>query len=262
MKLVPFSSEVHARTKVLPITSFAMARGAPMLPLYGGELMRAARIFPICFTAEKDGYFPAALMAVEPGRNLFVGENGRWLADYVPAVLRRQPFALAQVAGSDNWVLCLDEDSGLLSETEGNSLIMPDGSNSNMVAQVTEFLVTLERDRAATLAACAALDRHGLIVPWDLMINRTDGTQQKVDGLFHADAGRLAQLPGEALVELRDCGALVMVYLQEFSRATLASIGQLAAAHAEADAKKAAIQNQNFNLDNLFGIDSDDPFQF
>ena len=262
MKLVAFSLETHARTKILPLTSFAMARGAPMLPLYGGELTRAAHVFPICFSAEKDGYFPAALMAVEPGRNLFVAADGRWLADYVPAVLRRQPFALAQVAGSDNWVLCLDEDSDLLSETEGKSLVAPDGSNSELVAHATEFLVALERDRAATLAACAALDRHGLIVPWNLTINGMDGTQQKLDGMFQADAGRLAQLPGDALADLRDRGALAMIYLQEFSRQALASIGQLAAAHAEADAKRAAIQDQSFNLDNLFGIDSDDPFQF
>jgi len=262
VKLVPFSREAHAATKLRPVSSFAFARSAPLIPLYGAELGRAALAFPLAFTAEKEGFFPSAMMGVDAGRNLFVAQDGRWIGGYLPAVLRRQPFLLAKVEGSDDWVLCLDEDSELISTQEGQPLVSEDGTASSLITQMTSFLAELERNRAATLAACAVLDRHGLLSPWDLKIARDGGVVQKVEGLFKVDMTRLAEASGETMTELRDSGALTMIYAQEISMLHLPLLGKLAAAHAETEAKQAAIKDGNWNLDTLFGVEEDTLFQF
>ena len=262
MRLVPYSTQSHATTRVKAQTSYAHVSQVPLLSLYGAEMMRAAHSFVVAFTAENDGFFPGALMSVEPGRNLFVGRDGRWLGEYLPAVLRRAPFVLARVEGGDQWVLCLDHDSELLSETEGTPLVDADGSPAPLINVVSGFLADLERNRAATVAACALLQEKGLVVPWPLAVSK-DGTEtRRFEGLFRVDEAALNSLAGEDLVALRDTGALPLIYAHFQSLGNLQLLGRLAASRADEDARHQAVQQGRWDLDRAFGIGDDDPFQF
>lgn len=266
MKLVPVSRENHRQKKVLARSSFEDIRATSVLPLFGAELARAAHEFPIGFIHDRNGYFPAALMAVHPNRNLFVSVDGQWLAGYLPAVLRRTPFALASVSETGNLVLCIDEDSPLLSDTDGNALFMEDDAPSPVIGEMTKFLVELERNRLVTTKACAAMATHGLLEPWTLRVAEQDGTQRPVEGLFKVREAGLVEVSAEGLVELRDTGALALAYAQLFSLIKLPILGRLAAVQAQFEAQKqsmnAASKAASVDLDQAFGIVGDDPFQF
>ena len=262
MKLVPVSREGHATKRIRPLTSFAFAAGMPVISLYGAEVARAAHDFPVGFAAEKEGFFPVAVTGVEPGRSLFVADDGRWLGSYVPALLRRAPFRLAKVGASDEWVLCLDEDSALLSDSEGQPLFAANGTPTEVIAQATRFLAELERNRVATLAACAGLDRMGLLTPWDLRVAKPGEEERQLSGLFRIDEAKLTTVAAAGLAELRDLGALSIAFLQLFSLHKLPAIGRLAAARQQAEARRQTLQQGRFDLDRAFGIVDDDPFQF
>jgi hypothetical protein len=262
LKLVPISRDRHAALRVRPLASYAAYRQSSLLPVYGSELSRAAHEFPVAFIAEKEGFFPAVLLGIEPGKNLFVALDGRWLAGYVPAMIRRAPFLLARVEESGDYVLCLDEESPLLNGREGQPLFAETGEPAPLVTHVGNFLSELERSRMTTLAACAALDRHGLLTRWDLQVTRPDKTAQKIDGLFRVEEEKLQQLGAEALVELRDTGALAVAYAHLFSLSRLPVLGQLAAAFAEVENRRAPAAKAELDLDRAFGMVEDDLFQF
>jgi hypothetical protein len=261
VKLVPVSREDHGLKKIRTPPTYAAFRPQAVISLFGAEVARAAHDFPIGFTAEKEGYFPAALTGVEPGKNLFVGLDGAWLAGYHPALLRRAPFLLARLEDSENWVLCLDEDSDLLSDKEGQPLFAEDGSPTPLVAQATEFLVELERNRVATLAACAVLDKLRLLCPWELTVEK-GGATFMIQGLYRVDQERLRLVPPDGLVELRDTGALLIAYAHQISQVNLSLLGRLTAAHDQAEAQRQALLTGSVDLDRAFGIIDDDPFQF
>ncbi len=74
-----------------------------------------------------------------------------------------------------------------------------------------------------------------------------------MEGLFRIDEAALNQLPAEAPIELRNTGALLCAYCQLLSIQHLQTLGQLAAAHAQAEAKaQASLPTQNGELDLSF----------
>ncbi len=258
MKAVPVSREAHAKKRVLPLVSFHSARAMAVISLFGGEVLRAAHEFPVLLAATAEGFFPAALTGIKAGTNVFVGPDGRWLAGYVPAMFRRAPFLLARVEDRDDWVLCLDETSERLSETEGEPLFEPGGGNADILTRATNLLVQLEQNRRATLEAGDLLNRLGLLTPW-----RPPGGEGEDDfnGLFQVNEPKFQTLSGADLVALRDIGGLAMIYAQIFSMERLNLMQRLEASRAEA-ARQRAASEQTTDLDRLFGIVDDEPFQF
>ncbi len=259
MKPVPLSREKHAHKKVRPQTDYRSVAAISQLSLYGAELGRVLHEFPIAFSAQPEGLALIALTALKPGGNLFVGSDGKWLASYLPALLRRAPFLLGRVEDKADWILCIDEDSDLLSDREGQPLFGVDGATTEVIARTTAFLGELEQNRQATLNVCNALHRHELLVPWKP--RRQNGVEEEFPGLFRVDEERLRQLPAGTLAELRDLGALPMIYAHLYSLDRVALLERLEAAQAQAARERTAAQ-RSVDLDRLFGIVEDEPFQF
>jgi hypothetical protein len=203
--------------------------------LVAQELPKAHISLPIAFIKVDDNFTPVAVQGLKPGQNLFVAPDGRWLAGYTPATYRGYPFRLANTE-NDTQVLCVDEDSGLVTNgPEGETFLNEDGTPSPAVADVLNFLAQVEANRKVTARICAALQQHALIQPWPIKV-QTDEGEQNIDGLFRIDEAALNALPADAFIELRDTGALIVAYCQLLSMQHLASLGQLTQAHAKAKA--------------------------
>ena len=227
------SRERHGGRRWLPASGYAFAAQESTVPLVAGELPKAAMSLPIAFTEQADGYVPAAILSLLPGKNLFVSQNGCWAGEYVPAVIRGFPFRLA-MAEDGRQVLCIDEESGLLTDgPAGERFFAEDGKPAKMVLDILNFLNQVEQNRQRTAAACAALQKHALIQPWPIAL-KTESGQQSVTGLFRIDEAALNRQPADALLELSQSGALLVAYCQLLSMQHLPLLGQLIEAHAKA----------------------------
>lgn len=210
-----------------------------MLPLGLPELSRAVTSVPIAFVQQGEGYQPVALMSIRPDRNLYVLPNGQWLPGYIPAFARAYPFRLLKAADGRQ-VVCVDEDAGLIGDgPEGEPFFGEAGEPSPAFREVLEALNQLEQGLKGATGACEVLQRQGLIKPWALKIQSDDG-EKVLGGLFQADEEALNRVPAEALVELRNSGALVLAYCQLISMQHVQVLGQLAVAHARAEQAGAA----------------------
>ena len=69
-------------------------RGLITINLAASEMPSAALAFPCVMTHGESGGRLLAITGLEQGRNLFVDDKGRWLGEYLPAVLRTWPFRL------------------------------------------------------------------------------------------------------------------------------------------------------------------------
>lgn len=61
-------------------------------PLTAVELPRAVMCLPVSFIQQGEGFFPAAVLSVQPGMNLLSPPTGRWIGNYIPATFRAYPF--------------------------------------------------------------------------------------------------------------------------------------------------------------------------
>ncbi len=249
LQIITRGRHAPQRFKRNPNYKFTAAHAVTALVVQ--ELSQAAMHIPVAFLATEGAFTPVAVLGLKPGKNLFVANSGQWVGRYIPATFRAYPFALANTSDGQQ-VLCFDEDSGLLSATEGESFFAEGTQPSKAVSEVLTSLNQHAANRVATQRVCALLQKHNLIQPWHIKI-RGDAGEQAVEGLYRIDEATLNQLPAEAFMELRDAGALLCAYCQLLSMQHLQTLGQLAAAHAQADAKaQAALPTQNGELDLSF----------
>ena len=246
----PVTHERHASRRWLRTAGYAFAAQEAVIPLVAIELPRAIISLPIAFVPQGDSYVPAAVLSLQPGKNLFVSQSGSWAGEYIPSAFRAYPFRLAQTEAGQQ-VLCIDEDSGTLRDgAEGNRFFEDNGQPAKATLDVLNFLKGIEQSRLTTATACAALQKHGLIRPWPLTTKTGTGEKQ-VAGLFQVDEAALNKLPGEALQELAQTGALVLAYCQLLSIQHLPMLGQMAEAHAKV-AQNLAVNGTNGTPDQPF----------
>ena len=240
--LQAISRESHASKRWQRPSSYAFGAADSFVPLAAVELPKAVMSLPICFMERADNFILVALLSLQPGKNLFVAPDGRWAGPYIPAAFRAYPFRLAQTEDKQH-VLCVDEDSGFVTEgPTGENFFTEDGEPSQAVLDIFTLLKQIEQSGLATVAACAALHQHKLIRPWPITVKAESG-DQKIAGLFQVDEAALNELSGEALLELRQPGALLLAYCQLLSMQHLPLLGELTGAHAKVAARAEAAKN-------------------
>ena len=218
----PLSSTKHAGKNFHPAKNYQHAKTRTTVPLVISELPRAVPAFPICFTYSRDKYILSALMSLKPEQNLFVTQEGKWRTSYIPAYLRAHPFYLAE-SSEGKQVVCVDENSGLISDSGGEPMFS-DGKPTPKMQQIIDFLEKIARDRAVTDRACSVLNELGMIEPWE-----------GYGGLYRVSEAKLKDLSGEAFVQLRDTGGLKVMYGQLYSLTQMARLKKLAEEQAEPD---------------------------
>lgn len=214
-----------------PFTSFSFASSYHEAPLTNVELEPASRVLPIALRKLGERLKPYALLGLEPGASLFVGEDGRWLGTYVPACFRGYPFC----------ILHSDDGQQVLAEVTGNDLVGEGferpffdetGQLAPQLRQVADFLHAVLKDDASTDAVIAAVVAEGIVSPWEIIL-KDGATERSMDGLYRVDEAKLAALDDAALGRLHRVGALRFCYAQIFSQKNFQNLVNLYQARAQ-----------------------------
>ena len=231
--IVPISRERHADKGWKRFDSYAFAARTALVPLVAAELPKAAMSLPIAFVRQDERYVPVAVLGLEPTTSLFVAPDGRWIGAYIPSALRGHPFALARTENGDR-VLCLDEDSGLLTEAgQGEPFFDAAGEPTESLKQVLDFLQQVERNREQTTLVCDTLARLELIRPWPIQLKAGEN-ERRIQGLFQIDESALNHASDEHFLELRRVGGLPLAYCQLLAMQHIGLLGRLADLRANA----------------------------
>lgn len=222
------SRDRHAKKYWQRYRSYAHAALDPVAPLVLRELSRACTAMPIGFIELKGELLPVAIQGMEPGKNLFLDPDRGWLADYIPAAYRSHPFVLGTTSDGDP-VLCVMEDSGLLSEMDGEPFFDDDGQFAPRLREVFDFMIEISHQRSATRRICAELKKHELIQPWPIK-RLTDAGAQFIRGLYRIDRAAVHALPAQAFQDLRLAGALPVIYCHLISLQHMPRLASLALA--------------------------------
>lgn len=228
MQLTAITAEQFASRGWKPRTSYVSAAQANILPAVAAELAKLAPALPLGFIKAEDRFQLVAITSLQPGTNCFVAPDGKWIGDYVPAILRSYPFKLVKAQDRDESILCFDESSGLLvAAGQGEAFFDEAGAPSQAIKDVLDFLLQVESSRLVTQAAVDALQAAKLIQSWPLNLQQ-DGKQVPVEGLFRVDEAVLNALDDEAFLSLRKAGALPLAYAQMFSMNQLVVLSRAA----------------------------------
>jgi len=217
------SKESHINSRWKSSNNYMFTAKDSLCPLVMQEVPKAALHLPISFfkTGEHFGLF--AVQGLEDGVNSLIDGQGNWLAGYIPAVYRGYPFLIANA--EEEQVLCIDSDSGLIGQDEGEMFFDELSEPSPKLKEIIDFLTQVYADKPATQALCLLLEEHDLIEPWPITFKRND-KDVPVEGLFRVNETKFNTLDTSALTTLRDKGALPLIFCQLLSMQNLAHINR------------------------------------
>lgn len=183
---------------------------------YPMEFRDIQSCYPILFTKDSNtgGFFPAAILGLEPDQNLFLKDD-RWDATYVPALVQRQPFLIATGGEGDNKppVVSLELDHPRVSLDEGEALFDSDGNSTDFFGQKIELLDKLHHGLQHSNGFIDTLLQHELLEQITLDFAFADGGKKTLEGFFCIAEERLYQLKGDVLESLNQAGYLQPVFM-------------------------------------------------
>ena len=211
--LTPINRERHAAKKIVAAKGFDFPGNFHLASVMVHEFVRASGTYPIVFLEDKpsDSFRPVVLLGLDAGENLFVGADGKWDASYIPAIIRRYPFALAKTDNDDQFTVCIDEDSPLVSDSEGQAMFGEDGTPTEVIENVKRYLGELQQMEAFTTAFSQFFSQHNMFTPLNMRVRQQDQVKN-VTGCYVINEERINNLSDERFLELREKRYLAPLY--------------------------------------------------
>ena len=110
---------------------------------------------------------------------------------------------------------------------EGKALF-DDGEPTEYLNHVVEFVGTLYKAGKQTSLSMQAIQDADLIVPWEINVPRSEGETIQVSDKYRIDEGKLNALEDRQWIELKEAGALTIIYSQLLSQG---NVNKLVSAH-------------------------------
>jgi len=218
--LEPLSSETHANYRVRQLESAPFLVGQHAIPVTTDEFPLVQRFMPIVFSVGDDP-IPLALMGLNEGINVFVGDDGK-LVDpnfYVPAYIRRYPFMLAKLRPeADELSLCFDPTSDAVGAFDEGELLFDGNGPSEVTKQILGYNETFEQAGQRTQSFMRELKEMDLLMDGEVSI-QPEGAEQPFiyRGFQMINEEKLADLRGDQLRKISQSGMLPLLYAHLFS---------------------------------------------
>lgn len=217
-RAVPVTFSEHRDVSVKAGVGYAFAREVNSVPLMSVEFDLACVEYPIVFSGEGRDVMPAALVGIRDNENLHVDENGAWLGKYIPAFVRRYPFVFSSDDGA-TFTLCVDEQfPGVNRKGVGERLFDAEGSRTQYLQGVLNFLQAYQTQFEATRAFCHRLVDLDLLEAMQAQFQLRTGERISLGGFMAVNRDRLKALPGDALGQLAVSGDLDLIYAHLYSQ--------------------------------------------
>ena len=222
-KVVPLNKKQHGDLYVEPVVSYKHTKDTNSVYIAAIEFPKASKEYPIVFGKSEDGsVFPVVLLGLKNNQNLYLGKKGEWLADYIPAYVRRYPFILATNAGNGNtFAVCIDESyPGFNKNQKGQRLFDDKGEETDLLKQSVEFLKDYQNHIQLTALFCSKIKELELIEPMQANIEKS-GKKQVLGGFMCVNRSRLHSLEPGKLSELMKSDQLELIFAHLNSLANL-----------------------------------------
>ncbi|GAA5525121.1 hypothetical protein Maes01_01681 [Microbulbifer aestuariivivens] len=220
--LVALHRESHRNLKFSPCSNYRFSIAVNSVPLTGVEFFEASRDLPILFScSDAKRYSPLALLSLSNHGHGLVDEEGRWRGSYVPAFIRRYPFAM-----KDGETVCIDFEASHFSEEEGEPLFDDRGENSKALNEILRFLEHYEASCERTREFCRQLSAAGLFKPFNIQVIAGNGKPVRLDGLYVIDEARLRDVDQEQVYRLFKSGELAWIYAHLHSLGALKGLAK------------------------------------
>ncbi len=226
-KIVPLNKEVHGDFSVEAVSNYKYTSETNSLFIAAIEFIKAASEYPIVFGQGTDGsVFPVVILGLRKNENLYINKKGEWLANYIPAYVRRYPFILATgEEQSGKFTVCVDSDCpGFNKNGKGTKLFNDDGSESDLLKQSVEFLKEYQSHIQLTTLFCNNVKELGILEPMKADVKMADGEEISLGGFMGINREKLKALDAETLMDLVKTDQMELIFAHLTSLSNIDSL--------------------------------------
>ena len=196
--LVVLDKQNHKNLKISPLTNLNFAKELTATPLVASEIALVGKDFPVVFTSG-DATDLVALTSLN-GSNLAINQEGKYIVAYVPAFLRRYPFALAaNQENPDQHVIMIDEGAECVSNTKGKQLFSKDGAHSETLSNAITYIQNYENERITTLNIINEIKQSGILEEREISVGEGETKKVLINGFLVINREKLNALSDEIL---------------------------------------------------------------
>jgi len=221
---VPLQNDKHAKLKITESSDYTRYKDLHLIPILAQDFFTLCAEFSLVFVKDSRGeqFVPVAIMGLREGHNLFC-QTQEWKSRVIPIRFNNAPFSMVRVDSTgDQLAVLIDEESSMLSETEGESLFKEDGEKTAYLEQRIEDVMTTAEQTVQTEAICKLFKEKDLLATKQLQLqHRQDSPRYNIDGIYTIDEKRLNALSEDDFLDLRKQGMIPLIY------AHLSSLQQL-----------------------------------
>lgn len=207
---VVLDKETHKNLKISPLENLNFAKEMTFVPVLANEVTKVAEMFPVVFTGDE----ASTLVALTSlgGSNLAVNNEGKYIARYVPAFLRKYPFSLGNTKENpDQKVILINEEAEVFSKTKGKQLFKKDGSESDTLKKTINFLTAYEKDVILTANVAKVISESGILEEREISVGEGDEKKVLVNGFKVVDREKLNALSDDILADWVRKGIITLI---------------------------------------------------
>jgi hypothetical protein len=206
-----------------PTAWLTIAATLQLIPITAGECKRVCSFLPFVFSPI-DIPMPIAITSFSPGKNtLFI--DGQWKQHtYIPAAVRRYPFALADTNKEGKRLLYID--STALDENHNNKLFDDKGENNKTLEEAIRHCKGFDVEIHQTVEMVELINSIGLFKETQLLITSKEGIEKKTSPFKIIDVEKLNKISDSDILRLQKSRALMMIHAHIISMSQIEFIAR------------------------------------
>ena len=214
-KFVPLAKDQHAKLRVIQSGDYTRFKQQNLIPIVVRDFFTLSAEFPLVFVTNKstEDFMPVAIMGLQEGQNLYCQEEP-FPSQVIPLGFGNAPFAITATDDSrEQFAVLVDEESSLLSETEGERVFTDDGNKTEYMESRIEGLVQAAQQNHQTQEITKYLTEKGLLTTQQIQLQHSpDGRRYNIDGIHVVDEKKFNELSNEDFLDMRSRGLVALVY--------------------------------------------------
>ncbi|MEV8466141.1 SapC family protein [Fluviibacterium sp. DFM31] len=213
-RATPITVSRHKDHSVKTGEDYSFAAKINAVPLMATEFSTAAQEFAVVFAGTEGRVMPTAVCGARAEENLYVSDDGKWQAPYLPAFIRQYPFVFASSNDGETLTLCLDEEfTGVNTDGRGERLFDSDGERTTYLKGMVEFSRSYQQHFRRTEQFCARLLEYDLLEPMQAQFRGPAGDIVQLTGFQAVNRDRLKALEADVLKGLCAADELELIYI-------------------------------------------------
>lgn len=221
---VPILQDRHKEAGITNDDNFSFTSETNSVPINLAEFGEVAKTYPIVFSVGPKP-IPLCVLGVEAKQNLFVNKKGEWDENnYIPAYVRRYPFAFSETGNKDDdkLILCIDEGSDRFVEKAKKkdlAFFDKDVKQTGLIDFALKFCTQYHSDQAETVTVCELLSERKLLKERQITIDGINGGKPtQLSGFQTIDEEAFRNIPADILQQWHQMGYLGIMYYHFLSQ--------------------------------------------